>query len=177
MGSRGPLQPTQFVKLNGDVVDIPNPPSTLCDELKEAWIDYWMSQVARATDRTDVQGITRLFWYRQQLHEAMEQWGEMSSLEKVVMGSRNEDATQTHPVFGQITKLEAQIQKLEDKFGLSPLSRARLGIELGTAELTWAEIKRRKAREDTENNSKGLGPSWTEETNAKSALPVGIVVE
>lgn len=61
--------------------------------------------------------------------------------------------------------LEALIAKLEDKLGLSPLARARLGIEIGQAQLTWAEVMKGGARGEV---ASGQTPR---------ALPIAIVEE
>ncbi len=154
----------QGVTLGREPSEVPDPPEGLCMALRSAWDEYWASDIARATDITDVQVISRLFWFRQQQREIMEEFSDMAPDERLTPGSRNADSLRAHPYFDQIRKLEETIQKLEDKLGLSPLSRARLGIELGHATLTWQEIKRKQ------------GSELTQGAETQGSLPVGSVV-
>ena len=52
----------------------------------------------------------------------------------VVRGSK--DQLRLNPVADLVTKLETIILRLETELGLTPMSRARLGIATGQAQLT-----------------------------------------
>lgn len=142
MGLRGALARNDSVKLVNDEVDIPAPPPDLHPELERQWFEYWTSDVARAADVVDIPLIRRLFCYRDEWHRTNIAYRLLPEDERVVAGSRNADALRMHPFTKRLADLEDMIQKIENQLGLSPLSRARLGIELGQAKLTWAQVQK-----------------------------------
>lgn len=142
MATYGPLGKSG-VEVVSDRADrpIPRPPDDLHPELVQQWRDYWSSDVANAADDVDLPLITRLFIYRDEWHRLSLAYGMLPMEDRLVAGSRHAEALRIHPWADRMTKLEDMIQKIEDKLGLSPLSRARLGIELGQAKLTWQQVQ------------------------------------
>ena len=69
-------------------------------------------------------------------------------------GSRNQP--RLNPIYDLIFKLEGSIHTLETELGASPLARARLGIAVGQATLTAAELNRmtrdRPSHDDEEDD-------------------------
>lgn len=57
---------------------------------------------------------------------------------RFIYGSRQQLAM--HPVFGAIRALDAEITALEDRFGLNPRARARLGLTFVQATRTLADV-------------------------------------
>ena len=81
--------------------------------------------------------IRRLF----ELYDQRERAMEIVKQTLVVRGSK--DQLRLNPVADLVTKLETIILRLETELGLTPMSRARLGIATGQAQLTLEEINER----------------------------------
>lgn len=92
--------------------------------VSEAWHEFWSSPLAdpKVLRPTDVPALTRLFEYRHQLVHARERF----DVEPEVVGSMGQPVLS--PWAAEIQRLEGVIQKLEDRFGLTPLARLRLGV-------------------------------------------------
>ena len=119
-------------------------PREVPESQKEAWDLYWSSNVANATDTVDLSLIIRLFRYRAELEESLDYWQGLSISERYeVQNTKFTVKRQTHPIAKRIQDLEKIVTSLENQVGLSPLSRARLGIELSNAELAWDEVRDR----------------------------------
>lgn len=165
MGLRGPLGDDTSVEVTGGLGYVPEPPPGLHEDVVDDWETYWTSGTANVVDEVDIPMVRRLFLYRDEHYRLGLLWGEMGTDERVVEGSRHKDSLRLHPFGDRMKDLEALIAKLEDKLGLSPLARARLGIEIGQAQLTWAEVMKGGARGEVASG------------HAPRALPVAVVEE
>jgi P27 family predicted phage terminase small subunit len=116
---------------------VPEPPEGLLESTLEAWRIYWRSDVAQAATEEGLPTIRRLFELYDQRDRAME----IVRQALVVRGSK--DQLRLNPVADLVTKLETIILRLETELGLTPMSRARLGIATGQAQLTLEEINER----------------------------------
>jgi P27 family predicted phage terminase small subunit len=105
---------------------------------RRAWARYWRSDVASVVTDADHDAIERLFLLRDEHARAMR--AVRSTGERLVSGSRNQP--RLNPIYDLIFKLEGAIHTLETELGASPLARARLGIAVGQATLTAAELNR-----------------------------------
>jgi phage terminase small subunit len=159
MGLRGPLNEAGKIEILESRADRPVPPmpSDLHPQLQDEWRIYWNSDVAKAADEVDIPMVSRLFTYRDEWLRHRVAMATMPEDQRIVAGSRNADALRIHPFADRMTKLEGEISKLEDKLGLSPLSRARLGIEIGQQRLTWNQL----AKAATGNGVIGSSPDLT----------------
>jgi Phage terminase, small subunit len=92
------------------------------DEVRESWAELWSSPLAGQFRPTDVPALKRLFAYRSQLAEAQDRYAE----EPTALGSMGQPVLS--PWAAEVHRLEATVQKLEDRFGLTPMSRLRLGV-------------------------------------------------
>lgn len=92
------------------------------DEVQAQWAELWSSPMAGVLKPTDLPALRRLFGYRSKLLEAVERFEAAPE----VTGSMGQVVIS--PWAAEIHRLEASIQKLEDKCGLSPMARLRLGI-------------------------------------------------
>ena len=145
MGLRGPLENgVEVIESRADR-PVPKPPPDLHPDLLEEWRIYWTSDVAQAADEVDVPMVSRLWSYRDEWLRLKLAYSLLPEEDRVVAGSRNADALRIHPFADRMTKLESEISKLEDKLGLSPISRARLGIEIGQSKLTWHQLAKATA--------------------------------
>ena len=93
-------------------------------EIATAWSELWSSPVAAYFKPTDVPSLRRLFMLRSRLVEALE----LADADPVVRGSTGQPILS--PWFAEVHRLEAEIERLEDRFGLTPQARLRLGIQI-----------------------------------------------
>jgi hypothetical protein len=102
------------------------PPADLSwpEEVQQSWVEFWSSPLAdpRLLKPTDVPALKRLFDLRARLARAA---GEFDA-EPTVSGSMGQPTLS--PWAAEMHRLTATIEKLEDRFGLSPLARLRLGV-------------------------------------------------
>lgn len=149
MGSRGPLpkpavkqqgrRPTEVVRLvpREEQIKVPEPPEGLLPTSQEAWAVYWASPVSSVAAEVDLPAISRLFRLRDQWERAMD----MVRQGVAVRGSTGQ--IRVNPLAGYAAQVETSIIRLENELGLTPLSRARLGISIGEAHKTLEEMNRR----------------------------------
>jgi P27 family predicted phage terminase small subunit len=105
---------------------------------RRAWERYWRSDVATVATDADRDLVERLFVLRDEHARALRTV--RSTSERLVSGSRQQP--RLSPLLDLVFKLEGAIHTLETELGLSPLARARLGIAVGQATLTAAELNR-----------------------------------
>lgn len=106
----------------GPVVPVPSP--LWRDEVVEGWNDFWCSPLAgpQVCKPTDGPALRRLFDLRHRLLEALDAF----DAEPVVAGSTGQPTMS--PWAAEVHRLEAAIGRLEDKFGLTPMARLKLGV-------------------------------------------------
>jgi len=104
--------------------NLPAPDPEWHGEVTEAWNDFWSSQLAgsQVLKVTDAPALRRLFVYRDRLLSALTAF----DLESIVVGSTGQPTLS--PWAAEVHRLEAAVSKLEDKFGLTPMARMKLGI-------------------------------------------------
>ena len=86
------------------------------------WVELAQSPIAAHFRDTDQPALRRLFDYRAALERARIAF----EVEPTSVGSTGQPVLS--PWAAEIHRIESQIQKLEDRFGLTPLSRLRLGV-------------------------------------------------
>lgn len=175
MGKRGPksrgqakgreaavlvLHPEVVAVAADDSSGIPAPPAGIeSAAVLEAWAEYWSSTVARAADTVDLPAIRRLFVYRDEWERAMDGYRKA----RLVEGSMGQP--RLSPFAAQLTTLEGMIAKLENELGLTPYSRSRLGLAIGQARQTVADLNAAAAvsakpgKEDRGDDPKSRHPS------------------
>lgn len=115
----------------------PAPSSDLLPETVDEWEAFWASPLAGAVDRTtDVPALRRLFWLR----DERERTATLYRGERLTFGSTGQ--LTLSPFGRQLSALDAEIRQLEDRFGLSPTARLRLGIQMGEAKRTLDDLNR-----------------------------------
>lgn len=98
------------------------------DYLVAEWNAAWASPVAATWNQeTDLATLRRLFDIRYEI-ECMEA---AVGSNYMVKGSTGQDVV--HPLIKERDSLRDQALKLEDRVGLSPMARLKLGVELGRA--------------------------------------------
>jgi P27 family predicted phage terminase small subunit len=132
-GRRKVTPPLELVA--GGRMPAPDPPDGLTAQTLEDWASYWASDVAAAATPADVPVIRRLFALRSQ-HErysdVIEQVGPM------VGGSRGQ--MRINPLAVHALRLGEQILRLEAELGLTPASRARLGLDVARTRMTVEQL-------------------------------------
>lgn len=109
-----------------DVINVPNPSKLWRKNTVDEWDSFWSSPlVALVNPGSDLPALRRLFDYRDDLDRAH---AEIRKVGVQTDGSRGQ--TRMHPLISYAVNLEKMIAPLEDRFGLSPLSRLKLGAQL-----------------------------------------------
>jgi hypothetical protein len=114
----------------------PDPPAGLLAATQEAWSGFWSSPLASLVIPADLPGLRRLF----QLHDERERAWRSYRRRRLVEGSQGQPVA--NPLFRVALGLEAEIRALEDRYGLSPSARLRLGIRFGKAARTLEDLAR-----------------------------------
>jgi hypothetical protein len=115
---------------------VPLPPPGLLKETREHWAAYWQSVVAPSADITTDTWLTVRTLFRSL--DEIERGYRLMRKERMVKGSTGQ--LRVNPIAGYIAEREAAVFKCIEKLGLSPADRARLGMAIGQAELTWAQV-------------------------------------
>ena len=128
-----------------ELTEVPPYPELLPDSQKQYWDLYWNSSIALAADEVDVAVLTRLFCYRDELEQSLDMWQQMNMDERYEEQiGRFSVKRVVHPLAKRIKDLEKLVLTLEDKVGLSPRSRAQLGIEISHAALAWHDVEHKR---------------------------------
>jgi P27 family predicted phage terminase small subunit len=96
--------------------------------------------LAGQVEQSDRGALSRLFWLYDEtarLTAAIEEVG------RVVAGSQGQP--RANPLYKQVQEFHAEARQLEDRFGLSPLARLRLGITFADAAASLDSLNRRLA--------------------------------
>jgi P27 family predicted phage terminase small subunit len=109
--------------LPAHVPAIPKPAPHWREEVVEGWNDYWSSPMAgQVTKPTDAPALRRLFDLRHRYLVALDAF----DAEPIVVGSTGQPTMS--PWAQEVHRLEAAVSKGEDKFGLTPSARLKLGV-------------------------------------------------
>ena len=152
-----PLRPEEQVAMTPP----PLPPEELSDVNKRFWVEFWVSNLARAVDpKSDMPAILRLF----ELYDGRDRLDEVWRSQQLIVDGvievidklgnvKTQNAIKVNPLRSVIAICDDQIMKLEDRFGLNPLSRLRLGIKF---EELSAKMRKAPEREPAEDPRKVL---------------------
>jgi P27 family predicted phage terminase small subunit len=121
---------------------VPEPPTGLLAVTRASWEVFWRSEVAGATTAVDLPAVRRLFGFYDQFERA--QRAARKSL--LIAGSKGQ--MRLNPLADYALKLDATILRLENELGLTPMSRARLGLTIGAMQRTLEELNERFRESD-----------------------------
>lgn len=139
-------------------VDSPAPPAGLLKKTRAAWVDFWASDVAQAIEAaSDMPMLERLFRLRDDRERAHRAY----RADPLIQGSQGQSVL--NPMAQVVKTCDAEIRALEDRLGLSPQARLRLGIVLDN-------VRQRVKRHVTD----GLKPADAAEPDA-DGLEVRVV--
>ena len=102
---------------------------------KEWWNNFWDSDLATAIDiKSDLPVLERLA----SLMDERERIFKQAKKDRLVVGSQGQVVL--NPLYSALLKIDAEIRNLEDRIGLNPKSRVQLGIQIGQAKKTLADL-------------------------------------
>lgn len=116
---------------------------------REAWVDYLASPIVSVVDPIDVPALRRLFDAYDLYGRLWWRWMHLLDEEGdgALLGEGSGGQAVVHPLLASLRTVEQTMKELETRFGITPQSRARLGIDLGAAAAA-NEKARRMNRQD-----------------------------
>ncbi len=94
---------------------------------RTAWASYWSSSLPQLLTDADHSALLRLFG----MYDERERLNRQFRKSPFVTGSTGQ--TVAHPSAKLVASLDGRIVALEDRFGITPLARMKLGIAIGEA--------------------------------------------
>jgi P27 family predicted phage terminase small subunit len=113
----------------------PPPPKGLLSGSRKRWEEFWRSDVSQTVDRASDMGKLER-WIR--AVDEYERVLKVFKTARLVKGSTGQPTL--NPLASYLSTLEAQICKAEDAYGMSPIARLKLGIALGEAHKSLADL-------------------------------------
>jgi P27 family predicted phage terminase small subunit len=114
---------------------VPEAPHALSDRSREAWTRLWSSPIARVM-LPDLDGETLEMLLR--MRDERDTEFRMGKRQRMVLGSQGQPVI--NPMLAHAMVLQKEIRALEDRLGLNPAARLRLGILLGDATRSIADV-------------------------------------
>lgn len=130
----GERKKNELKVLQGGQASHPAPLEGWAEETAASYEAFWGSEVANVVKAEHHHSILRLFEMRDLQARALRRYRDLPYVD----GSMGQPVT--NPAFAEATKLETQITALEDRLGLTPKAMANLGIAVGQAALTAADL-------------------------------------
>jgi P27 family predicted phage terminase small subunit len=128
----------------------PAPPAPTHGWLKatrESWAEFWTHPISTITEDSDLPALWRMF----DLRDERERYRRAIRKEgRLVTGSQGQQVM--NPLLRQMQVVDAEIRALEDRFGLSPLARLRLGITFGEFSKTLQAVNQSLEEDDDEHD-------------------------
>lgn len=116
-------------------VACPVPPAGLWKVTREQWAAFWGSPVAKLVDSaSDMPALHRLFG----LMDDCTRYRTSIRQSPFVEGSQGQQVRS--PYVRDLQAAQAELRQLEDRFGLSPRARLSLGVVLGEAKRSLADL-------------------------------------
>jgi len=138
-----------LVALPGGKVDPPPAPSGLLKATREDWSGFWASPLASLVIPADLPALRRLFTLYDERLRAYQGYRKG----RLVAGSMGQPVL--NPLFAAMKSADAEIRALEDRLGLSPIARLRLGVALGEAARSLDELNRSLDADDDADDPAG----------------------
>jgi P27 family predicted phage terminase small subunit len=99
------------------------------------WAAFWRSPIAEVViPAMDLPAVYRLFTLYDERERAYRAWRK----QRLVRGSKGQLVL--NPLAAQMNKMDTAIRQLEDRFGLTPKSRAQLGVTFTVAQESSADL-------------------------------------
>lgn len=115
-------------KAAGPAPTPPHPESRkLLVQTVRAWNEFWASDLSGLVLTADRPALARLF----RMYDLRERMERQLLKQPFVLGSTGQLVS--HPAAKEIASLDGRIVALEDRFGITPLARLKLGVTFGQA--------------------------------------------
>ena len=111
--------------------EMPPYPKSILKVTKERWAAYWQHEVSTVACVVDMPVIERL---HRRYDERERSYREIRKIGRLTKGSQGQIIL--HPLLKYIDQCEQEIRQLEDRLGLSPAARLRMGAALAGAKRT-----------------------------------------
>jgi P27 family predicted phage terminase small subunit len=135
-----------LVALPDGQIDAPPAPSGLLKATREDWATFWASPLGSLVVPADFPALRRLFCLydeRFRAYRGLRQTGRLVETEK---------GSALNPLASYLKGIDAEVRLLEDRFGLSPIARLRLGVALGEAAKSLEELNRSLDADDDDHD-------------------------
>lgn len=120
----------------------PDPQDAWLQATKARWAEFWSSQVALAVEVSDRPALLRLFSLYDERERAMRGY----RARRTVNGSQGQP--RVNPLAQVVATFDAEIRQLEIQFGMTPASRARLGISVHEVSRRERQVRHSRERYD-----------------------------
>ena len=114
---------------------IPDAPAGLLKATEKKWQAYFLSEVSSLLNDSDITALERLFELydeRQRCLNSARRKG------RIVEGSTGQPVL--NPLYKHMGELDREIRAMEDRFGLSPMARLKLGATFGEANKSLKDL-------------------------------------
>jgi P27 family predicted phage terminase small subunit len=115
-------------RLVGSVPAVPSSEKPLLKVTREAWVAFWSTEpLAALVMPADRSALDRLF----RMYDMRERMERMVARQPFMEGSTGQPVV--NPAAKEVASLDGRILALEDRFGITPMARLKLGIAFGEA--------------------------------------------
>lgn len=154
---RGTRDVGEVARLPTSAAHIPPPPhpgggAKLLASTVEAWEAFWTDEVAGLVKPADRPALARLFG----MYDERERMARAFRKQRMTTGSTGQLVV--NPAAREMAALDARIEKLEARFGITPKARLDLGMALGAAAKSLDEINRSFDDDDDRDEGDELDP-------------------
>lgn len=146
--------------------DVPAVDDRWLSSTKERWADLWACDIARVWVPSDHGALYRLFDYYDELER-------MQAAFRAARIITVKGEVKIAPTLDAISKLDAMIARLEDRFGLSMMSRVRAGVKYAGAQKTLEDSLTEAADGDARGH-RGGGPAELDEDDDPRAAVIDV---
>lgn len=164
-----------LVALPGGKPEPPSSPVGLLKATREDWTEFWRSPLGSLVVSADFPAVRRLFTLYDERSRAYSGYRR----ERLVLGGNKQQAL--NPLLAAMGMLDKEIRALEDRFGLTPMARLRLGVALGEAAKSLDELNRSlDADDDTDEPAADPRVRVVESASGAAATdtgPAGVPVD
>jgi P27 family predicted phage terminase small subunit len=135
----------ELVALAGGRGAPPDPPAGLLKTVRDSWPRFWASELAQLVQpATDLPALERLWTLYDERMRALRGYRR----QRLVRGSTGQMVLS--PLAAAMKAFDSEIRALEDRFGLTPMARLRLGVALGEAARSLEDLNRGLDDDDSE---------------------------
>lgn len=114
------------------------------------WANFWQTNVALAVAESDIPALYRLFDLRSLAFDFMSE----AKSSPTVLGSQGQEVL--NPLLRQVDTYNAEIRQLEDRFGLNPAARTKLGLSASQLKRSLADTAKEALEHDTDIDPRTL---------------------